>query len=207
MAKKKAKKPAKKAARTPARKAAPARKATAARRSSAPKYKFPDRQDVIAQLTLRDATGAIEFYKKAFGAKELVRHTAPDGKSIWHCELKIGDTVIAVNDEMQGGPGFVVAAGPSHKPTSSFMLYVKDCDAVYNQAVQAGGRAAMPLADMFWGDRMGAIGDPFGQVWMVATHKKDMTFEQQEAAGREFAAQMAQQQQHGQGTPPSAAAQ
>ncbi|MCA1825404.1 MAG: VOC family protein [Myxococcales bacterium] len=200
----KAKKPAAtKAARKPARKAGPARKASAPRKSAAPKYKNPGAQDVITQLTVRDAASAIEFYKKALGAEERARHPAPDGKSIWHAELKIGDTIVAINDEMQGGPGFVTAAGPNHKPTSSFMLYVPDCDVVFNAAVQAGGRAAMPLADMFWGDRMGAIADPYGQVWMVATHKKDMTFEQQRKAGEEFAAQMAQQ---GQGAPPSAEA-
>src|SRR5215813_6062443 len=120
---KKAKKPtAKKAARKPARKAAPARKASAPRKSAAPKYKNAGAQDVITSLTVRDAAGAIEFYKKAFGAEEKVRAPAPDGKSIWHAELKIGDTIVALNDEMQGGPGLVTSPGPSHKATSSFML-------------------------------------------------------------------------------------
>ena len=205
-AKKAKKAAAKKAARKPARKAAPARKASAARsaRPAAPKYKNKGAQDVITQLTVRDAASAIDFYKKALGAQEIARHPAPDGKSIWHAELRIGDTVVAINDEMQGGPGFVTAAGASHKATSSFMLYVPDADATFNRAVEAGGKPAMPLADMFWGDRMGGIADPYGQFWMIATHKKDLTMDEMRKAGEEFAAQMARQ---GQGGPPSAAAQ
>ena len=201
---KKAKKPAaKKAARKAVRKAAPARKVSAPRKAAAPKWKQQGAQDVIVQLVLRDAAGAIDFYKKAFGAQEIARHLAPDGKSVWHAELRIGDTVIALNDDMPGGPGFVTSAGPNHKATSSFMLYTPDCDALFNRAVQAGGQAGMPLADMFWGDRMGSVSDPFGQVWMIATHQKDLTNEQMRKAGEEFAAQMRQQ---GQGAPPSAAA-
>ena len=201
---KKAKKPAaKKAARKVARKAAPARKASAPRKAAGPKWKMSGSQDVIPSLVLRDAAGAIEFYKKALGAQEIVRHPAPDGKSIWHAELRIGDTVIALNDDMPGGPGFVTSAGPNHKATSSFMLYTPDCDALFNRAVQAGAQPAMPLADMFWGDRMGGVADPYGQFWMIATHKKDMTMDELRKAGEEFAAQMRQQ---GQGAPPSAAA-
>jgi PhnB protein len=198
-----AKKPAKKVVRKPAPRKAAAKKAAAPRKPAAPKWKGAT-QDLLPQLTVRDATAAIEFYKTALGAQELVRHNAPDGKSVWHAELRIGDTVVAINDEMQGGPSLVTAAGPNHKATSSFMLYVPDCDALFNRALQAGGQPAMPLMDMFWGDRMGVVADPFGQVWMVATRKKEMTFEEQTKAGEEFARQMAQQQ-GGQQPPPAAA--
>ena len=89
------------------------------------------------------------------------------------------------------------------------MLYTPDCDALFNRAVQAGAHQAMPLADMFWGDRMGVVADPFGQVWMITTRKKAMTYEEQKKAGEEFAKQMAAQaqQQGGQQPPPNTAAQ
>lgn len=201
-AKKVTKPAAKKAARKPARKAAPKRaSAPRAAKPAAPKWKAPGRADMITGLVVRDATAAIEFYKNALGAKELVKHVAPDGKAIWHAELQVGDTVIAINDEIMPGP--VTAAGPNHKATSSFYLYTPDVDAAFAKAVAAGGHGAMPPADMFWGDRMSTVVDPFGQVWMLATHVKDMTFDEQKKAGEEFAKQMAAQHAGAQGAPPA----
>ncbi len=206
---KKAKKPAaKKAARKPAkpaRKAAPRRASAprAAAKPAAPKWKMAGTQEVITNLVVRDAAAAIQFYKNAFGAQELMRHPAPDGKGIWHAEIRIGDTVIALNDELMPGP--VTAAGPNHKATASFFIYAPDCDALFNRAVAAGGTAAMPPTDMFWGDRMGSIADPFGQVWMVATHQKDLTLEEMRKAGEEFAAKMAAQHPGAAPTPPATA--
>jgi len=200
MAKKAMKKSSKKSAskKPAARKAAP-RKASkpaarAAKAPAAPKWKMAGVQDLIPNLVLKDTAGAIEFYKAAFGAQELMRHPSPDGKGIWHAELRIGDTVIAMNDEMPGqGPVLTAAATTNHKPTSSFMIYSADCDAMFNRALQAGAKVAMPLMDMFWGDRMGTVSDPYGQVWMLGTHQKDLSMEEMRKAGQEFAAKMAQQ--------------
>jgi PhnB protein len=143
---------------------------------------------VTAQLTLREAARAIDFYKQAFGAQELMRMPSPDGRGIWHAELRIGDSVVFVTDEMPAGP--TVAPSPTHKPTGVIQLYVSDCDAVFRAAVQAGARVNMPLADMFWGDRYGSVTDPFGQVWGVATHLKDPTPEEIRRGADEFAAKM-----------------
>ncbi len=129
-------KPAAKAARRPA-----ASKA-AVRPPATPKWKPAGTHDVIASLTFRDAAGAIAFYKQAFGAQERSRMMSPDGRSVWHAELKIGDSTIFLNDEMQGGPALVVAPGPNHKATVTLALYVPDCDAVFNRAVQSGARPA-----------------------------------------------------------------
>jgi uncharacterized glyoxalase superfamily protein PhnB len=197
MAKKATKKAKKPAAKKAARKAAPkARKsaARAAKAPAAPKWKMQGVQDVIPNLVLKNAAGAIEFYKTAFGAQELMRHPSPDGKGIWHAELRIGDTVIAMNDEMPGqGPALTTAASAIHKATGSFMIYSPDVDAMFNRAVAAGAKPAMPVMDMFWGDRMGTVTDPFGQVWMLGTHVKDLSMEEMRKAGEEFAKQMAQQ--------------
>lgn len=202
----KGKKPAKKSAskktaakkpapRKAARKAAPKRAAArAAKAPAAPKWKIAGTQDIIPTLVYRNAAAAIDFYKAAFGAQELTRHPAPDGKSIWHAQLRIGDTVIALNDDMPGGPGLVTPASATHKPTGSFMLYSADVDAMFHKAVAAGAKPAMPVTDMFWGDRMGTVVDPFGHAWMLGTHVKDLTTEEMRKAGEEFARQMAAQQ-------------
>jgi uncharacterized glyoxalase superfamily protein PhnB len=187
-----AKKPARKAARksAPRRSAPRAAKAARAPKAAAPKWKMPGVQDVIPNLVFKNASGAIDFYKAAFGAQELMRHPAPDGKSIWHAELRIGDTVIALNDEMPGGPQLVTPASPTHKPTGSFMIYLPDVDAAFNKAVSAGGKPVMPVMDMFWGDRYGQLQDPFGHRWSMATHKEDLTPAQIGERQKEFMAKM-----------------
>ena len=180
----KGKKPAaRKASRKPAR-SAPSRAA----RSALPKWKPPNQQQLVASLVFRNAGAAIEFYKAAFGAQELMRMAGPGGR-IGHAELRIGDTVLYVNDDM-GSMGFSQPAGPDVKPTATFMLYVPDCDATFDRAVKAGARPGMPLADMFWGDRYGNVVDPFGQVWGIATHVKDMSPEEMRKGAEEFAAKM-----------------
>lgn len=194
-----AKKPAKKkaSAKKPAARklaAKSARKAAPARGAAQPRWKPKGVQDVMMNFVVRGADAAIEFYKKALGAQELSRHNMPDGKSIMHAEIRIGDTVLALNDESPMSP--TTAAGPTHKPTGAFVLYTRDCDALFARAVQAGARATMPMSDMFWGDRMGMISDPFGQVWMIATHQRDLSEAELKKAGDEAMAQMAAQQQH-----------
>jgi len=185
----------KKTSKKPVRRKAPARKSAArssrgrSARAAAPRGAPgapAGRHTVTPQLTLREAARAIDFYKQAFGAKELMRMPAPDGRAIWHAEIQIGDSVVFLNDEMPQSP--TTAPSPTNKPTGVLQLYVKDCDAVFQSAVQAGARVGMPLADMFWGDRYGVVIDPFGQVWGIATHVKDLSPEEAMKAGQEWAA-------------------
>jgi PhnB protein len=122
-------------------------------------------------LTLNDCARAIEFYKKAFGAQELMRMGGPQGK-IGHAELKIGDSIIMVADEMPGGVGR--APKSLGGTTAGVFLYVANVDSTYKQAVDAGAQGVMPPADMFWGDRFGTLTDPFGHTWSMATHTEDV---------------------------------
>jgi PhnB protein len=122
-------------------------------------------------LTLNDAARAIEFYKRAFAAQEVTRMDGPDGK-IGHAEIKIGDSLIMLADEMPGsGSRSPQSLGGT---TGGIFLYVENADVVFNQAVSAGAQVEAPLADMFWGDRYGRLRDPFGHSWSVATHKEDV---------------------------------
>jgi PhnB protein len=126
---------------------------------------------VTPYLTLHDAARALDFYKRAFGAQEIMRMDAPGGK-IGHAEIKIGDSIIMLGDEMPGS-----GAQSPHTlggTSAGIMLYVENVDAVFNQAVSAGAQAEAQPADMFWGDRYGRLRDPFGHSWSVATHKEDI---------------------------------
>lgn len=126
---------------------------------------------VTPGLIVNDGPRAIDFYKRAFGAEELFRMEGPDGK-IGHAEIKIGDSIIMLSDEMpQGCCRSPQALGG---PAVNIFLYVKDVDQVFNRAVAAGAKIAMPLGDMFWGDRYGQVTDPFGHSWSLATHKEDV---------------------------------
>lgn len=150
-----------------------------------------DRNRLVVNLVVRDAARAIELYKKAFGAEEVMRMPSPDGKSIWHAELRIGDTLFYVNDEM---PGMGAPAPTAEKPAPiSLWVGAEDCDAAHRKAVAAGARSTMEPADMFWGDRVAEVADGFGYLWSFAQQKKKMTFEEMKRAGEEFARQMAQQ--------------
>ncbi len=143
---------------------------------------------VTPHLTVSDGAAAIEFYKKAFGAEEIMRMPGPDGKGVMHAEIKIGDSIIMLNDEFPGhGP---VAPSSLNGTTSVVHLYVKDADAAFDRAVKAGATPAMPVTDMFWGDRFGGVTDPFGHRWSVATHKEDLTPEQCGQRAQEFFAKM-----------------
>ena len=146
--------------------------------------KIPDGfHSLTPHLTVAGAAEAIEFYKKAFGATELGRMPAPDGKRLMHAMLRIGDSPVMLNDEFpeMGGKGGPLKIGGT---AVTVHLYVEDCDAVYKRAVAAGATAVMPPVDMFWGDRYGRLTDPFGHSWSIATHQKDMTPAEMEAAGR-----------------------
>ena len=123
-------------------------------------------------LVISGAGEAIEFYKKAFGAVETVRMPGPGGR-IMHAEIKIGNSMLMLADENpeQGHMSPKSRGGA----TSSVMLYTDDVDSVFKKAVAAGAKADMPPADMFWGDRMGNLTDPFGHKWAIATHKEDVS--------------------------------
>ncbi len=127
---------------------------------------------VTPYLAIGGASAAIDFYKKAFGARELMRMAAPDGK-IGHAELRIGDSRVMLADEYDG----MDFLGPRSRGGSAVTLhlYVKDSDATVARAVAAGARITRPLKDEFYGDRTGTIEDPFGHVWHIATHKEDLT--------------------------------
>ena len=139
---------------------------------------------VTPTLTISGASNAIEFYKKAFDAKEMYRFPGPDGKSIMHAEIRIGDSAIMLCDEMpeMGCLSPKSTGGPS----GSIYLYVNDADSVFSKAISAGANLMMPMMDGFWGDRVGILSDPFGHRWTVATRKKDMTPEEIQKAGSEF---------------------
>jgi len=130
---------------------------------------------ITPTLVCRDAAKAIDFYKSALGATELVRMPGPGGK-IMHAELKIGDSIFFVNDAVAK----VLAPAPGANVVNPMYihLYVADVDTIFNRAVAGGARVDLPLQDMFWGDRYGTITDPFGQQWGIATHKEDVTPEE-----------------------------
>jgi uncharacterized glyoxalase superfamily protein PhnB len=134
-------------------------------------------------LTVDGAAEAIEFYKRAFGAVEVSRATAPDGVKVWHADLRIGDSPLMLSDAFpeQGGH----APDRSGAVGFAVWLYVDDVDAVFQRAVDAGARAVMPVTDGFWGDRFGGLVDPFGHNWSVATRKENVSeaeMEQRRAA-------------------------
>jgi PhnB protein len=130
-------------------------------------------------LVCADASGAIDFYKKAFGAIELVRLPGPKGK-LMHGAVRIGDSVLMLVDEMPDWGSL----GPKALKGSpvTIHMYVEDADAAMARAVAAGAKVTMPLADMFWGDRYGQIEDPFGHRWSIATHIRDTSPEEMQQA-------------------------
>ncbi len=144
---------------------------------------------VTPTMTIAGCVKAIEFYKRALGAEEVDRYMAPDGKSVWHAALRIGDSVVFMSDEFEGMTG--PAPGPGRPSPARLWLYVGDCDAAFRRAVDAGAKVKMPLEDMFWGDRCGAVVDPFGYEWTIATRVKELTKEETQRAGEEFARKMA----------------
>jgi PhnB protein len=119
---------------------------------------------------------ALEFYAKAFGAKVLMTMPGPDGR-IMHAEMKIGDSIVMCSDEMEmpGAPNTRKTPKNAGATTGGVMLYLKDVDGFFEKAVGAGATSVMPPTDQFWGDRYGQIEDPFGHVWALATHLRDMT--------------------------------
>ena len=142
-----------------------------------------ERPTFAPYLVVSNAAEAIEFYKKAFGAEELVRHSAPGSDKLMHAHLVIHGGHLMLSDDfsqMMGGKSETPEALGGSPVT--FHIHTDNADAVWEQAVAAGAQVAMPLADQFWGDRYGQLRDPFGHKWSIATHIKDLTTDQMQAA-------------------------
>jgi PhnB protein len=143
----------------------------------------PGHENLIPHLVCERCSEAIEFYKKAFGAEEVTRMPAPDGRRLMHAAIRIGNSFVFLVDDF---PEF--CGGKSQSPAGlkgtpvTIHHYVENCDAAIKRAVDAGATVSMPAADMFWGDRYGAVTDPFGHKWSFATHIKDMTPDQMKEA-------------------------
>jgi uncharacterized glyoxalase superfamily protein PhnB len=137
------------------------------------------REGLIPHLVCSPCADAIEFYKKAFGAEEIARMPAPDGKRIMHAEVRIGGRPLFLVDDFPEYCG-----GKSETPKAlggtpvTIHRYVENCDAAIERAEKAGATVKMPATDMFWGDRYGVIVDPFGHNWSFATHLRDLTPEE-----------------------------
>ncbi|HKW56936.1 MAG TPA: VOC family protein [Candidatus Acidoferrum sp.] len=142
---------------------------------------------ITSALTCKNAEKAIDFYKQAFGATEIMRMAGPGG-SIGHAELRIGDSVIFVSDEF---PGMSAAPVSGALPASYLFLYTADVDATFERALAAGATESMPVTNMFWGDRYGKVTDPFGHTWGVATHVEDVAPAEMERRAAEWQANMA----------------
>jgi PhnB protein len=130
---------------------------------------------VTPYLSIQGAAAAIDFYKRAFGATEIMRMPQPDGR-VGHAEIQIGDSRVMMADEfpeMDFNAPQKYGGSPVH-----LHIYVEDVDKVFKQALAAGGKEVRPVQDQFYGDRLGTLADPFGHVWHVSTHKEDLTPEE-----------------------------
>lgn len=143
---------------------------------------------VTPYLAVSNGAQALEFYKRAFGAQEVMRNNDPQGK-VTHAEIKIGDSFIMLSDEMpNSGLRSPQSLGGT---TASLFLYVNDVDSTFRQAVSAGAKSEQPLADMFWGDRYGRLTDPFGHSWSLATHIEDVSPDEMKRRAQEAMKQRA----------------
>ena len=142
---------------------------------------------ITAQLTLDNAAQTIDWYKRALGAEEVSRSVGPDGK-VMHAEIKIGDSRVMVNDVMMGQKGPQAFGGSP----AGLWVYVENSDALFARAVGAGAKVQVPVDDQFWGDRAGAVADPAGYTWWIATRKEDLTPAEMQQRAADFFKQMAQ---------------
>jgi uncharacterized glyoxalase superfamily protein PhnB len=140
----------------------------------------------------KDAHKAIEFYKKAFGAEERYVMPGPDGKGVMHAEVRIGTSIIMMGEESPDCPS--KSAETLGESPVSFYVYVDNVDEAFKVSVAAGAEVKMPVEDMFWGDRMGTVLDPFGYSWSFASHTRDLTPEEIQEGAKAFFAKMAEKQ-------------
>jgi PhnB protein len=142
---------------------------------------------VMPALAIKNATAAIEWYEEVFGAKEKMRFNNPDG-TIAHSEITIGDTVVMVSEE---NPQYNKSPKTLNGNSVNLCVYVQDVDAVVKKAIDSGANILIPVADQFYGDRSGRIEDPFGYIWIVSTHIKDVSEEEMKKAMDEMMQQQA----------------
>jgi PhnB protein len=147
-------------------------------------------QTVTPMFIFKDARRAIEFYKRAFGAQERFLMPGPEGKGVMHAEIRIGDSILMMGEENPQNP--CRSAETSGGSPVSFYLYLENVDEAFKIAIAAGAEPLMPVQDMFWGDRMGTVRDPFGYSWSLATHTRDMTPEEIRQGAQAAFARMAQ---------------
>ena len=133
-------------------------------------------QSLNAYISQRDTDAAIRWYTEHLGAREKLRLTMPGGQGVMHAELDLhGSTLMMSDANADWG-----TAPPGDLSTFTLTLYVEDCDAVFRRCVEGGATELEPVTDQFWGDRAGKLRDPFGHVWMIMTHKEDVSAEQLE---------------------------
>jgi PhnB protein len=150
----------------------------------------PGHENLIPHLVCSPCTEAIEFYKKAFGAEELHRIPAPDQRRIIHAAIRIGTSLVFLVDDFPEYCGGKASTATALKGTPvTIHHYVENCDAAIKRAADAGATVVMPAADMFWGDRYGMVTDPYGHKWSFATHVKDQTPAEMQAAMKDAFAQ------------------
>lgn len=140
-----------------------------------------------AHIIVSDGVAALEFYQAALGAIELSRLMGPDGKSLMHAQMRIGNSTLMLASEFPPR-----CLSPKSRGGSSVFLhiYTENPDALFDRAVKAGCKINMPMSDTFWGDRYGQVEDPFGHQWSIAAHTQDLTQEQIAANAKEFMAKM-----------------
>ena len=146
-----------------------------------------DYHSITPVLIVKNGDEAIEFYKKGFGVQERGRMKGPDGR-VAHAELKLGDSVFMLSDEypeMDCHSPKTIGGSPV-----SMYVYVDDVDSIFNKAISAGAKVLDPVKDQFWGDRQGRLEDPFGHLWSIATHKKDLSEEEMKKAAESAFSQM-----------------
>ncbi len=148
---------------------------------------------VTPYLAVQDGAQAIDFYKRAFGAKEVMRMSGPDGK-VSHAEIKIGDSILMLGASPAGNE--VRAPQPMGPSTVSIFLYLDNVDSTFQQALSAGAKQTQPLTDMFWGDRYGRLTDPFGHSWSLGQHIEDVAPAEMEKRAKEAMAKQQQQRAH-----------
>ena len=146
-----------------------------------------DYHSITPVLIVKNGDKAIEFYKNGFGVEERCSMKSPDGR-VAHAELKLGDSVFMLSDEypeMKCHSPKTIGGSPV-----SMYVYVDDVDSVFNKAISAGAKVLDPIKDQFWGDRHGRLEDPFGHLWSIATHKKDLSEEEMKKAAEAAFSQM-----------------
>ena len=143
---------------------------------------------VTPMFMFKDARKAIEFYKRAFGAQERFAMPGPDGKGVMHAEVLIGNSIIMMGEENPQEP--CKSAETIGGSPVSFYIYLENVDEAFRIAIEAGAEVRMPVQDMFWGDRVCTVQDPFGYGWMLATHIKDLTPQEMEKGAQAAFAEM-----------------